>query len=70
VQDKASIKIPRGHYQILVKMTQWTGFPSITEFIVFVMRNSASSGEMKGEDELTEEEVRTIRERLWRLGYL
>ena len=70
MQDKVTIKIPRELYQKLVQMTQGTGFSSVTEFIVFVMRNLASSGEIKGEDRLTEEEVRTIRERLRRLGYL
>ena len=70
MQDKVTIKIPRELYQKLGQMTQGTGFSSVTEFIVFVMRSLASSGEIKGEDRLTEEEVRTIRERLRRLGYL
>jgi len=30
----------------------------------------SSSGEIKGENKLTEEEVKAIRERLRRLGYL
>jgi len=70
MRDKVTIKIPKELYQKLVQMTQGTGFSSVTEFIVFVMRNLASSGEIKGEDRLTEEEVRTVRERLRRLGYL
>ncbi|HID20738.1 MAG TPA: CopG family transcriptional regulator, partial [Methanophagales archaeon] len=47
-----------------------TGFSSVTEFIVFVMRSLASSGKIKEEDELTEEEVKAVRERLRRLGYI
>jgi len=70
MRDKVTIKIPRELYQKLGQMTQGTGFSSVTEFIVFVMRNLASSGEIRGEDKLTEEEVRAIRERLRRLGYL
>lgn len=46
------------------------GFSSVNEFIVFVMRNIVSGGEKKGEDMLTEKEVRAIRERSKRLGYL
>ena len=43
----------------------------VTEFIVFVMRSLASSGEIGGGvDKLTEEEVRAVRERLGRLCYL
>ena len=67
---RVTIKIPRELYQVLVKMIEGTGFSSVTEFIVFVMRSLASSGDIKGEDKLTEEEVRTIRERLRKLGYL
>jgi Arc/MetJ-type ribon-helix-helix transcriptional regulator len=70
MQGKVTIKIPRELYQKLGQMIGDTGFSSVTEFIVFVMRNLASSGEIKVEDRLTEEEVRTIRERLRRLGYL
>jgi Arc/MetJ-type ribon-helix-helix transcriptional regulator len=70
MQGKVTIKIPRELYQKLGQMIQGTGFSSVTEFIVFVMRNLASSGEIRGGDRLTEEEVRAIRERLRRLGYL
>ena len=68
--DKVTIKIPRELYEKLQGMIESTGFSSVTEFIVFVMRNLASSGKIKEEDKLTEEEVKAIRERLRRLGYL
>jgi len=68
--DKVTIKIPRELYEKLREMIEGTGFSSVTEFIVFVMRSLASSGKIKGEDKLTEEEVKAIRERLRRLGYL
>ena len=70
MSDKVTIKIPRELYQRLSQMIEGTGFSSVTEFIVFVMRSLASGGEIKGADKLTEEEVRAIRERLRRLGYL
>lgn len=70
MRDKVTIKIPRELYLKLGKMVEGTGFSSVTEFIVFVMRSLSSSGEIKGEDRLTNEEVRAIRERLRRLGYL
>jgi len=68
--DKVTIKIPRELYEKLREMIEGTGFSSVTEFIVFVMRSLASSGKLKGEDKLTNEEVEAIRERLRRLGYL
>ena len=68
--DRVTIKIPRELYEKLQEMIEDTGFSSVTEFIVFVMRSLASSGKIKEEDTLTEEEVKAIRERLRRLGYL
>ena len=70
MEGKVTLKIPRELYQRLGQMIEGTGFSSVTEFIVFVMRTLASSGEIRGEDKLTAEEVRTIRERLRKLGYL
>ena len=70
MENKVTIKIPRELYRRLGRMIQDTGFSSVNEFIVFVLRNLASSGEIKGDDRLTAEEIRAIRERLRRLGYL
>ena len=70
MENKVTIKIPRELYQKLSQMTSGTGFSSVTEFIVFVMRTIASGGDIGREDRLTAEEIRAIRERLRRLGYL
>jgi len=68
-ENKVTIKIPRELYERLSKMIEGTGFSSVTEFIVFVMR-SLASGKVSEEDRLTAQEIKTIRERLKRLGYL
>lgn len=68
--DKVTIKIPKELYENLQSMIKGTGFSSVTEFIVFVMRSLAAGGNIKTEDKLTEEEVKAIRERLKKLGYL
>ena len=70
MQSKVTIKIPRELYNNLSKMVEGTGFSSVSDFIVFVMRTLAMSGRIKENDTLTQEEVSTIRERLRRLGYL
>jgi len=70
MRDKVTIKIPRELYNKLGQLIEGTGFSSVTEFIVFVMRSLASSGEIKVNDKLTAEEVRVVRERLKILGYL
>ncbi len=70
MENKVTIKIPRELYRKLRKMIAGTGFSSASEFIVFVMRSIASGGEISGEDRLTAEEIKAIRERLRKLGYL
>ena len=70
MENKVTIKIPRELYQKLRKIIAGTGFSSVNEFIVFVMRSVASGGEISSEDRLTTEEIKAVRERLKRLGYL
>ena len=70
MEPKVTIKIPRELYRNLGQMIQGTGFSSVTEFIVFVMRSVASTGDLKQNDQLTADEVKAIRDRLRRLGYL
>jgi len=70
MENKVTIKIPRELYKKLKDIIKDTGFSSVTEFIIYVMRNIVSGGRLKGEDRLTDEEVRKVRERLRRLGYM
>lgn len=70
MENKVTIKIPRELYQKLSQMVAGTGFSSVTEFMVFVMRTLASDRGITPEDRLMAEEVRRIRGRLRRLGYL
>ena len=70
MENKVTIKIPRELYKKLKDIIKDTGFSSVTEFIVYAMRNIASGGRLKGRDQLTEEEIRKVRERLRKLGYI
>ena len=70
MKDKVTIKIPRELYNNLLEMIDKTGFSSVSEFIVYVLRTLASTGKITEDDRLSEEEVQTIRDRLRRLGYL
>jgi Arc/MetJ-type ribon-helix-helix transcriptional regulator len=70
MEKKVTIKIPRELYKKLKDIIKDTGFSSVTEFIVYAMRNIASGGKLKDEDQLTEEEIRKVRERLRKLGYI
>jgi len=70
MKERVTIKIPRKLYEQLRDMIEDTGFSSVTDFIVYVMRDIVAGGKLKGRDTLTEEEVKLIRERLKRLGYI
>jgi len=70
MENKVTIKIPRELYKKLKDIIKDTGFSSVTEFIVYAMRNIASGGKLKGEDQLTAGEIRKLRERLRKLGYI
>ena len=69
-EDKVTIKIPRKLYDNLRSIIEDSGFNSVTDFIVYVMRDIASTGRTETEDRLTREEIEQIRRRLKNLGYL
>lgn len=73
MSDKVTIKIPRPLYLKLQKIIQGTGFNSVTEFIVYVLRDLVAENSKVGtdaEEELSREEIELIRRRLKNLGYL
>ncbi len=80
-----TIKIPRPLYEKLQVIIADTGFHSVTEFIVYVLRDlvsteAAATATKQNETDkpqledfnagLTAEEIRIIRKRLQDLGYL
>ncbi|HKA54788.1 MAG TPA: CopG family transcriptional regulator [Candidatus Binatia bacterium] len=81
-----TLKIPRQLYEKLQVIIADTGFHSVTEFVVYVLRDLVSTEAAVSETaspppqqksdststggELTAEEVRLIRKRLRDLGYL
>jgi len=67
---KATIKIPKVLYDSIKKQIEGTGFSSVTDFIVFVMRDIVSTGNLHDDATLTKQEIDQVRERLKGLGYL
>jgi hypothetical protein len=73
--SKVTIKIPRNLYNRLAKIVEGSGFNSVTDFIVYILRDLASSGyaakttEKPAEPDLSKEEIEAIRKRLHSLGY-
>lgn len=66
--DKVTLKIPRPLYDRLKHVIDGSGFSSVNEFVVYVLRDLVSAGfEEKGE--LSKEETEAIKKRLKNLGY-
>lgn len=73
---KVTIKIPRNLYNRLKEIIEDSGFDSVTDFTVFVLRDLAAmtpsrhrDRERGDQESLTEEEIQAVRKRLKSLGY-
>lgn len=69
-KDKVTIKIPRPLYENLSKIIEGGGFNSVTEFIVYILRDLLSSRSVKKESFFSQEEIELVKKRLKSLGYL
>lgn len=68
---RVTIKIPEPLYQRLRKIIEDTGFASVTEFIVYVLRDLAAAHDShEPAAEPTDAELKVIVERLRSLGYI
>lgn len=67
-RDKVTLKIPRPLYERLKNVIDGSGFGSVNEFVVYVLRDLMSAGLEERED-LTRDETDAIRRRLKNLGY-
>jgi hypothetical protein len=73
-ESKVTIKIPRPLYQHLSHIVTGSGFNSVTDFIVFVLRDLVSAKEKaalpgSAAAALSPQEIEAIRARLKSLGY-
>ena len=84
-QDQVTLKIPRPLYEQLKQVISGSGFHSVTEFAVYVLRDLVSHHGTTGKgpagpdgepaaavdvDPLSSDEIEAIRQRLTSLGYL
>ncbi len=66
-----TLKIPADLFANLEKLIANTGFRSVTEFAVFVLRDVASGGTLQQDSHgLTRNEIDLVRKRLQALGYI
>jgi Arc/MetJ-type ribon-helix-helix transcriptional regulator len=66
--DKVSLKIPRPLYDKIKIVIEGSGFSSVNEFVVYVLRDLLSAKAVDKKD-LSAEEIEAIRQRLKNLGY-
>jgi hypothetical protein len=66
-----TLKIPAELYRNLTGLIQNTGFRSVTEFSIHVLRDVASAGKLDAaRTEMPQREILAVRERLQALGYI
>ena len=71
--DRVTIKIPRELYANVAGLIEGTGFRSVTDFVIHVLRDLAAGGKLSIQDAtpgLTIRELELIRQRLKALGYI
>lgn len=68
-RDKVTIKIPRPLYEKLLVILEGSGYNSVTDFVVYVLRDLVASS-VRSEKKVTEKELEEIKQRLKNLGYL
>jgi len=68
-RNKVTIKIPRPLYEKLLVILEGSGYNSVTDFVVYVLRDLVASS-VRSEKKVTEKELEEIKQRLKNLGYL
>lgn len=68
--ERVTIKIPKPLYNRISEIIEDTGFSSVTDFIVYVLRDVIAMKSDESSKYLSKTEVESIRKRLQSLGYL
>ncbi|MCX6554602.1 MAG: CopG family transcriptional regulator [Candidatus Aminicenantes bacterium] len=68
-QDRVTLKIPRPLYEKLKTVIEGSGFRSVNEFVVYVLRDLVSLRREETEKDLSKDEIEAIKQRLKNLGY-
>jgi len=67
--DKVTIKIPRPLYDKIAQVTEGAGYNSVTDFVVYVLRDLVTSHDVANHA-TSDEETDRIKQRLRKLGYM
>ena len=67
--DRVTLKIPRPLYEKLKTVIEGSGFRSVNEFVVYVLRDLIALKTGESEKDLSKDEIDAIKQRLKNLGY-
>lgn len=68
--SKVTLKIPRPLYEKLQQIIVDTGYNSVTDFVVYVLRDLAATHKLAETAPYSAEELELVKQRLKGLGYL
>jgi metal-responsive CopG/Arc/MetJ family transcriptional regulator len=68
-KDRVTLKIPRPLYEKLRTVIEGSGFRSVNEFVVYVLRDLIALKQGESEKDLSKDEINAIKQRLKNLGY-
>ena len=68
--DKVTIKIPRPLYEKISVVIEGAGYNSVTDFVVYILRDLVASHEVAGKEASTPQEIEKVKQRLRALGYI
>lgn len=68
--DRVTLKIPRPLYEKLQHVVEGTGYRSVNEFVVHVLRDLVSEVRSPEDSELSNRVIELVKKRLRNLGYL
>ncbi len=68
--EKVTIKIPRPLYDKLNSVIKDSGYNSVTDFVVYVLRDLVASRDLSEITPGSADEINNVKKRLKNLGYL
>ena len=67
---KVTIKIPRPLYEKISRVIEGSGYNSVTDFVVYVMRDLVATHDLPGGAISEQQDLQRVKKRLRALGYL
>ncbi len=68
--EKVTLKIPRPLYEKIADVIEGAGYNSVTDFVVYVLRDLVATHEISAENSVGAAEMEQVKQRLRSLGYM